>query len=291
MTRLVESLGDVAGQYDALFVDLWGCVHDGLCAFPDAVAALCRYRAQGGAVVLLTNSPSPGEVLRPHLGQLGIPDSAYDALATSGDSARLALFRGVIGTKVFFMGQWQRDAGFFRPPRLLANPLSISCVPLAKAQGILCCGPFDALAPPTVHREDFLRARTRGLKLLCANPDIVVDRGGKREWCAGALARLYRDMGGESLYFGKPWPPIYDLARRRLRASGRGVPDERILAIGDGIGTDIAGAQNEGLAALFITGGLAARETHTTRQPDAVRLASYLAQERAAPAYAMGFLC
>src|SRR5690606_16578581 len=126
----------------------------------------------------------------------------------------------------------------------------------------------DPEADPEVNRQHFLYAKTKGLKLLCANPDIQVDRGDHREWCAGALARLYTEMGGESLYFGRPHPPIYDLARRRLAALGKAVRNSSILAIGDGIHTDIQGALGENIDSLFITGGLAQTETRTTIQPD-----------------------
>ena len=132
-------------------------------------------------------------------------------------------------------------------------------------------------------------AKQRGLKLLCANPDIVVDRGETRVICAGALAAEYTEMGGESLYFGKPHPPIYDLARRRMVAA-RGSDTDRILCIGDGIATDILGAQGEGLDALFVTGGLAAEETGTARQPDPAKLEAYLGEAMLAPAYAIGRL-
>ena len=139
------------------------------------------------------------------------------------------------------------------------------------------------------HREG-LYAKTKGMKLLCANPDIVVDRGETREWCAGALAQLYTEMGGESLYFGKPHPPVYDLARRRLAELGTDIPDNRILAIGDGIGTDIRGALGEDLDSVFITGGLAARETGTDRQPDPDALKEFVAGAQITPTFAMGFL-
>ncbi len=155
------------------------------------------------------------------------------AIATSGDAARVALFQGAVGQKVWFMGEDQ-DLSFFEPPAIVENPLQITRVPLAQAEGIVCCGPFDRLADPAANRPDFLLARERGLKLLCANPDLVVDRGGVREWCAGALARLYDEMGGQSLYFGKPHPPIYDLARMRLGQTGLNPVEARILAIGDG---------------------------------------------------------
>jgi len=129
-----------------------------------------------------------------------------------------------------------------------------------------------------------------GLKLLCANPDIVVDRGDVREWCAGALAQLYTEMGGESLYFGKPHPPIYDLARRRLFGLGVDVPDSAILAIGDGVITDIKGAMGEDIDSLFISGGLAAAETKTVTQPDPKLLAAYLKAEQSNPTFTIGHL-
>jgi len=290
MTQIISALSDVSDRYKALFVDLWGCVHNGITAFPEAVAALQAYRAKGGKVVLVTNSPKPRAGVAAQLGQFGVPEDAYDTIATSGDSARSAMFTGAVGSKVFFMGEWERDAGFFEPLHVIHDPIEITRTPLAEAEGIVCCGPFDTMADPEVNRADFLYAKQKGMKLLCANPDIIVDRGETREWCAGALARLYTEMGGESLYFGKPHPPIYDLARRRLAELGEDIADADILAIGDGPHTDIAGAMGEGIDSLFITGGLAASETKTSLQPDAQALVAYLEQEASAPSYAIGFL-
>jgi HAD superfamily hydrolase (TIGR01459 family) len=290
MTRIISSLADVSDAYDALFVDLWGCVHDGVTAFPEAVAALQAYRRGGGAVVLLTNSPKPRAGVEDQILKMGVPTDAWDTIATSGDSARAAMFRGAVGQKVWFMGEWERDAGFFTPMEILDAPQEIERVDLKDAEGIVCCGPFDPLADPAVNRADFLYAKQRGLKLLCANPDIVVDRGDVREWCAGALARLYTEMGGESLYFGKPHPPIYDLARRRLAALGRDVESGRILAIGDGAQTDVAGAMGEDIDSLFITGGLAAQETRTRHDPDEKALNAFVEKENVAPGYAIGRL-
>ncbi|MGB1035495.1 MAG: HAD family hydrolase, partial [Primorskyibacter sp.] len=255
MTQIIPSLHALSGRYDALFVDLWGCVHNGVQAFPDAVAALQAYRAQGGVVVLVTNAPRARSEVAKQLVRFGVPTDAYDSIATSGDSARSAMFQGAVGRKVWFMGQ-PFDTSFFEPLDVLDTPVTITQVPLDEAEGIVCCGPFDPHAAPSVNRPEFLAAKTRGLKLLCANPDIIVDRGDRREWCAGALARLYTEMGGESLYFGKPHPPIYDLARRRLAELGHTIEDARILAIGDGVLTDIAGAMGEDIDSLFITGGL-----------------------------------
>lgn len=290
MSQIIQSLSEVSDRYRALFVDLWGCVHNGITAYPEAVAALQAYRQRGGIVVLVTNSPKPRVGVAAQLAQFGVPDDAYDTIATSGDSARSAMFTGAVGNKVYFMGEWQRDAGFFEPLHVIHDPVEITRVPLAEAEGIVCCGPFDTMADPDVNRADFLFAKQKGMKLLCANPDIIVDRGETREWCAGALARLYTEMGGESLYFGKPHPPIYDLARRRLAELGNDIADGDILAIGDGPHTDIAGAMGEGIDSLFITGGLAASETKTSVQPDAEALAEYLAQEGSAPTFSIGFL-
>jgi HAD superfamily hydrolase (TIGR01459 family) len=291
MTEVVARLADIADRYDAAFVDLWGCVHDGLRAFPAAVEALRGFRAAGRRVVLVTNAPRPRASVEAQVAALGVPPDAWDAIATSGDAARVALYQGAVGRRVWFMGE-ARDRVFLEPPRIVGDPIPIEEAPLEEAEGIVCCGPFDPHADPAVNRPQFLLAKQRGLKLLCANPDIVVDRGESREWCAGALARLYEEMGGESLYFGKPHPPIYDLARRRLAALGDLPPDDRILAIGDGIGTDIAGAIGEGLDSLFITGGLAARETATARdgQPDAALLLAYAEAQGLSPTFAIGFL-
>lgn len=289
MTRIIESLSEIQGQYDALFVDLWGCVHNGVTPFASAVSALQEYRATGGTVILVTNAPRHRTSVAEQLAQIGVAQDCYDDIATSGDSARAAMFRGAVGEKVFFIGR-PLDQNFFDPMQLIENPVSITQVPLEQADGIVCCGPTDPIADPDENRATFLYAKQKGMKLLCANPDIVVDRGERREWCAGALAKLYTEMGGESLYFGKPHPPIYDLARRRLRALGKDVADSQILCIGDGVLTDIRGAMGEDLDSLFISGGLAAAETGTRQQPDAALLTTYLDREMVAPRFSIGFL-
>ncbi|MGB7317073.1 MAG: TIGR01459 family HAD-type hydrolase [Planktotalea sp.] len=289
MTRIIPSLAEISHQYDALFVDLWGCVHNGVKALPDAVLALQEYRKSGGKVVLVTNSPRPRAGVEKQLIHFGVPDDAWDSIATSGDSARAAMYRGAVGEKVYFIGEGH-DQGFFKPLDIVENPVDIQQVPLEEAEGLVCAGPFDPMADPAEMRPQFLYAKQKGMKLLCANPDIVVDRGETREWCAGALAALYTEMGGESLYFGKPHPPIYDLARRRLAALGKPIRDDRILAIGDGVQTDIAGAMGEDIDSLFITGGLAREETKTGKDPESEALQAYLAQEMSSPTFAIGFL-
>jgi HAD superfamily hydrolase (TIGR01459 family) len=289
MTQIIDRFSDISGRYDAAFVDLWGCMHNGVVAFPEAVTAMQSFRASGGKVVLLTNAPRPRGPVAAQIQRLGIPADAWDVIATSGDAARTAMFRGVVGSKVWFIGE-DHDQAFFTPTQLIDNPTEITQVPLDEATGIVCCGPENPHSDPSVYRPQFLLAKQKGLKLLCANPDIVVDRGESREYCAGALAALYTEMGGESLYFGKPHPPIYDLARLHLDGLGLNPMDARIICIGDGIRTDVQGASGEDLDCLFITGGLAAAETKTNSQPDPAALDVFLTTEMLSPAYAIGYL-
>lgn len=289
MTQIISSLSEISDRYEALFVDLWGCVHNGVTAFPEAVAALQAYRAAGGIVVLVTNAPRSRHEVAKQLERFDVPSDCYDDIATSGDSARAAMFQGAVGSKVWFLGQ-PHDLPFFDPLELIENPVAIQQVPLDEAEGIICCGPADPHADPSTMRPEFLLAKTKGLKLLCANPDIVVDRGERREWCAGALAQLYTEMGGESLYFGKPHPPIYDLARRRLAALKPGISDVGILAVGDGPHTDIQGAMGEDIDSLFITGGLARTETQTSDQPEPDALSDYISKESISPQFSIGML-
>lgn len=289
MNQIIETLSDISDRYGAMFVDLWGCVHNGLTAYPEAIEALRAYRAGGGIVVLVTNSPRPRVGVMKQLEALSVPEDAWDNIATSGDSARSAMFRSSVGNKVWHVGT-ETDLPFFEPLKLIENPALITRVPLEDADGIVCTGPFDVSQHPNVLRPQLLYAMQKGLKLLCANPDVVVDRGGSREWCAGAIAALYTEMGGESLYFGKPFPPIYDLARRCLAEIAPDIPDSAILAIGDGPKTDIEGAIGENLDTLFISGGLAAKETLTDRQPDPEALARFLGRQKLNPTYSMGFL-
>lgn len=288
-TRIIESLAQIGSAYDALFCDIWGVVHNGVAPFAAAVAALQSHRAGGGKVILVTNAPRPRADIEAQLKALGVPDDAWDAVATSGDSTRVALFSGIIGQKVFFMGE-PRDLTVLDPMRLLEDPLSIEMVDLDEATGVLCAGPTDPTADPDSWRPVLLHAKARGLTLLCLNPDLVVDRGTSREYCAGAVAQMYEEMGGDALYFGKPHPPIYDLARRRLTALGASIPDDRILCIGDGVLTDLPGALGEGLDCLFVTGGLAAEETKTADQPEQSALDDYLTAQQTVATYAIGHL-
>jgi HAD superfamily hydrolase (TIGR01459 family) len=291
MTEIIQSLDAIDPGYRVLYCDLWGCLHDGVRAFPAAVAALERFRGRGGTVVLMTNSPRPeGSVMR-QLDGLGAPRSCYDLVVSSGDAAQAAMAAGQFGRRVYHIGP-ERDLVFFQDAD--GRPFDVERVGLEEAEGIVCTGLFDdRTETPDDYRAIILYGKTRGLKLLCANPDIVVDVGDTRIYCAGAIAAAYTQAGGQSYYFGKPYPPIYALARDRLAALlGEEPRADEVLVLGDGIATDIQGAMGENLDALFVTGGLAAEQTGTTAGsgPDPGRLAAYLAAARMAPKLAMAYL-
>jgi HAD superfamily hydrolase (TIGR01459 family) len=296
MTRIIHRLSDTGTRYRALFCDLWGCVHNGKTAYPEAVAALQAFRAGGGKVILVTNAPRPKTSVIRQLEKLGVPTDAWDDIATSGDAAQYALLTGAVGRRIHHIGPSPKDDAFFTDfaedlhAVRDANP-PIERVDLDKAEGMVCTGPTDEFNDkPEDYRATFLYAKTKGLKLLCANPDLVVDYGDTRMYCAGALAQYYDEMGGESLYFGKPHPPIYDLARRRLAAIDGGISDADILCIGDGIGTDVAGGEQEGLDTLFLTEGLQAGEFGPADRLDPVRLEAFLTAQSRNPTLTMGFL-
>ena len=295
MTEIIRSLADLSGRYDAVFCDLWGCLHNGKTPFAAAVSALQGFRANGGRVVLVTNSPRPKSSVIKQLDAMGTPRDCWDVIATSGDAAQMGMLSGAVGRKVHHIGA-VKDEPFFTD---FADDLAayaktqtpITRVALKEAEGIVCTGLADDLTEtPDDYRAALLLGKTLGLPMLCANPDIVVDMGEHRLYCAGALAQAYEEMGGTALYFGKPHPPIYDLARRRL-GEVSGLSDPQILCIGDGIGTDIQGGMAEGLDTLFITGGLEADRFGTdVENPDPLALNSWLDTRQMSSTFAMGRL-
>lgn len=292
MTRIIDSLAEVGAQYDVLYCDLWGCVHDGRALYPAAVAALQAFRARGGAVVLMTNAPRTRHAVAARLERMGLPRDAWDVIASSGDATQEAMLLGAAGRKLWHLGPRKDDDLFTMIPEALADQPPIARVALEEAEGIICTGPFDEFGDrPEDYRGRFLSAKVRGLKMLSANPDLVVDVGETRIYCGGALAQLYAAMGGEVLSFGKPHPPIYDLARRRLAEMGLHHENDQVLAVGDGILTDIAGAQAEGIDALFVSGGLeAGRFGADAETPERAPLTEWLEEAGRAPRYTIGRL-
>lgn len=285
MTEIIDALADVSGAYDAVLCDLWGVYHNGVAPHGAAVAALRAYRERGGIVVLLTNAPRPDFSVAAQLARMGAPEDSHDLIVTSGDATVEALKTGDFGARAYHIGP-RRDHDLF-------DGLAIERVPLAEADFILCSGLFDdSTESPDDYTETCRIARERGLVMVCANPDIVVDRGARRIWCGGALARAYERAGGEARYFGKPHRPIYDLAIARIEAAtGRALDRARILAIGDGPATDVTGAAANGMDCLFIAGGLGAEElleTDGTLEPET--LAPWLAAREIAPRKALAFL-
>lgn len=267
MTHAIASLGEIAGRYDAVLSDVWGVIHDGKAAFPDACATLARFRDERGPVLLLSNAPRPGADVIELLDRLGVPRTAYDAILTSGDATRAEMVRR--GASAFHHIGPERD-------RSVWEGLPVREVQLTSAEFILCTGLFDdERETPDDYAETLKAAREAGLQMICANPDLQVHRGARLIWCAGALAAAYEKLGGEVIYFGKPHPPIYDTALARLDEMKAGLEPAKILAIGDGLRTDILGANRVGLDALFITGGIHGDQF----EDDEVNVAATLAEQ------------
>ena len=291
MTDLIANLADLDGRYDAVFCDLWGCLHNGKTPFPAAVTALQGFRARGGRVLLLTNAPRPKSAVIAQLDAMSVPRDAWDEVVTSGDATQYAMLSGAVGQRLYFIGAPKDESFFTDLPVDMPQALSVTRVPLDQAQGIICTGLTDDLTEtPEDYRAILLQSKINGLPMLCANPDVIVDYGDKRLYCAGALAEAYEAMGGTVYYFGKPHPPIYDLARRRLAALTGG-RDLRILCIGDGIATDIQGGIAEDLDTLFVTGGIAAAAFGPdVNAPDKRLLDPWLAAQSLSPTFAIGLL-
>jgi HAD superfamily hydrolase (TIGR01459 family) len=219
---------------------------------------------------------------------MGVPREAWDLVVTSGDAAQAAMLAGAVGERVHFIGAAKDEVFFTDVPK---GSREITRVALDQAQGVVCTGlANDLTETPDDYRLTLLQCKNNGLPMLCANPDVIVDYGDKRLFCAGALARDYEAMGGTVYYFGKPHPPIYDLARQRLAAL-TGTADMSVLAIGDGIATDIQGGMAEGIDTLFVTGGIAAAEFGPDpANPDKSLLDQWLASNSMSPSFAIGHL-
>ena len=265
--RRIAGLRELRATYDALLCDVWGVLHDGLASFPPAVDALRRFRAEGGRVVLVTNAPRPWPSISDQLSRLGVDEDAYDAVVSSGDVTR-EIIGARPGTRVYHLGP-DRDLPFY-------EGLDIALVGEAEADLVSCTGLVDdARETPEDYRALLTRLAARRLDMVCANPDIVVHRGPDLVYCAGALARLYAELGGRAVLAGKPHAPIYEAARRKLEALGA----RSILAVGDGLPTDIRGAVENGFDALFVTAGIHGADFGPPDAPAPARVAARLEAE------------
>jgi HAD superfamily hydrolase (TIGR01459 family) len=267
-------------RYDAVLCDLWGVVHNGQRVFERAASALVRFRASGGCVVLVTNVPKPRDPIPRQLERLRVPREAWDAIVTSGDAIR-AEFAARAPGPMHRIGP--------ASDTLLWDGLGLELAELEHARflGVTGLDDFDSETPAD-YTVRLARARELGLEMVCANPDIVVRLGEKLYWCAGALARDYEALGGRVVMAGKPHAPIYALARRELaHLFGRTPDDARVLAIGDGLTTDVLGANRNGFDVLFVAAGIHGAELRDGAQLDRARVAAALAAEGVQARYAM----
>ena len=253
---------DLAPRYDAILCDVWGVIRDGRSLLPEAIEALQRFRAGGGRVVLVSNSPRRPSGLLSQLSEMGAPDDAWDDAVTSGGATHEVLKARAPGPAFKLGPDWDDS---------IYDGTGLEFAPLDQARVISNTGLFDWESETPEDYDDLLsRARERGLEMVCANPDRVVQFGDRLLYCAGALAEAYEAMGGEVIYAGKPHAPVYDSAKAKLDALGVGWDRERLLAIGDGPETDVGGANAQGIDALFITGGILGGDFRDGLDADAV---------------------
>ncbi|WP_292229811.1 TIGR01459 family HAD-type hydrolase [Brevundimonas sp.] len=250
LPHALPHLGDVAADYDILLCDVWGVIHNGRESWPGPCEALARFNREGGHVVLISNSPRPASDVIAQLDGLGVPRESWKAFVTSGDATRAELAKRAPGP-AWIVGP-ERDGALYEGLGLERAPSA------AEAAFISVTGPVDdTVETPEDYRDRLAVGAERGLELICANPDRVVQRGDKLIYCGGALADLYESQGGRVVMAGKPYSPIYDLAIKEAeKLLGRIVDRSRVLCIGDGVVTDVMGANAQALDCLFIAQGI-----------------------------------
>ena len=273
---LIDHFAPLARGYDVVLSDVWGVVHNGLAAFPEACDALKRFRAGGGTVLLITNAPRPASVVVRLLDRLDVPHDAYDGIVSSGDVTQEVILARR-GQRVFSIGP-ERDLPTYAE-------LGVEFASAERADYVVCTGLFDDDSEtPEDYRELLGKLRRRDLLMVCANPDLVVERGERLVYCAGAIADVYASLGGKVLYAGKPHRPIYETALARAAgARGSETALERVLAIGDSVRTDLTGATSFGIDCLFVTAGIHAEELGSRENPDPASLGAIFAQAKLYP--------
>jgi HAD superfamily hydrolase (TIGR01459 family) len=266
--RTIASLDEITGRYAAILCDVWGVLHNGERAFAQAAKALQEARERGLAVVMITNSPRPHEGVEEQFATIGVPTAAWDRVVTSGDVTQELVRQGP--RLVFHLGP-DRDLNFY-------DGLDVELVEEFEANSVVCTGLLDdEIETPDDYAELLRRMRARNLPMVCANPDIVVERGDRIIWCAGALARDYALLGGRTMVAGKPHAPIYAAALKAAGAVlGREVRRDEALAIGDGMLTDVKGAADNGIDVLYVSGGVHARDYGHPDEPEPEKLQAFL---------------
>ena len=280
----ISGLGALAGRYDALLCDVWGVIHNGRESFPAACEALVRWGREVGPVVLISNSPRPHPAVIPQLQALGVPDEAWSGFVTSGDVTREEI-AARSPARIWHIGA-PRD-------RVLLEGLPVERVGPEEADFVVCSGPEDdERETPEDYGERLAVCAARGLTMICANPDRVVQRGDRMIVCGGALADLYETLGGEVVMAGKPFPPIYTATLAEAdRLAGRALDRRRVLCIGDGLQTDVAGANRAGLPLLFVAAGIHAADVRgAAGELDAERAAAMLSTAQAHADHLIGDL-
>jgi HAD superfamily hydrolase (TIGR01459 family) len=272
----LSGLSALAPDYDVILSDIWGVLHNGIAAFPTAVEALQQCREAGLKVVLISNAPRPSMQVREQLVRLGVPEDAYHEVITSGDVTRTMLVSRYDGCKVTHIGP-DKD-------RPLVAGLPIDFTDDADAEVCLCSGLIDDRNEgPDDYRDRLSALVERNIPMICANPDKVVELGDTLIYCAGALADIYEEMGGEVIILGKPHAPIYEAARQLA-----GEPSlNRVLGLGDSMRTDLRGASEQGFDCLFLTGGIHAAQFGPSLAPNPKRVEAFLAD---APYPAKGWM-
>ncbi|NLS00287.1 TIGR01459 family HAD-type hydrolase [Rhizobium sp. P38BS-XIX] len=278
MGKRIESFREIGGLYDVALCDVWGVLHNGVSAYKEASVALEAARGEGLTVVLITNSPRVAPKVVEQLRAIGVPDSVYDRIITSGDVTRKLIAEGP--KKVFLLGP-ERDTG-------ILEGLDVVRVDAGEAESIVCTGFFDDETETPDDYTDMLTAwSARNVPLICANPDLVVERGHRMIPCAGAMAAYYERLGGQTRIAGKPHQPIYDAAIAAAREVKSEFALSRVVAIGDGMPTDVRGALDYGLDLLYISHGIHAREYVVEGHTDEAALGAFLAREQASPRWWM----
>lgn len=275
MSKRISGLSSIAADYPAVLCDVWGVLHNGQSVYRQAEEALMKFRAQGGHVVLLTNSPRPNQGVLAQLDGLGVDRAAFDDIVTSGDVTRTLIAKAQ--GPVFHLGP-ERDLPLF-------DGLGKALTDEANCSAVVCTGLFeDEVETPEDYRGRLQSLVDRGVPLICANPDLVVERGDRLIYCAGSLAQLYRELGGKTLVAGKPHAPIYKLAMERLANIDGGATEQKdVICIGDGMPTDVAGASSNGFDLLYISAGIHSSEYGSPDNPDEAALNGFLDKNQVDP--------